>query len=195
MSKLTSSLILGCSIILAACANRGAQPEPTVIAAPSQILAFEQLRKDEIALAEQTRTGFASSFESPKDAALVKAEPLQFIELNMTAKKPPESKTVQVFDSLSISMPIALKKRPEYDQAMAKVKALAEKLADQRGGAEIQFFLLPADAKANKIKFDSGMAKSPQGNPITVSKSADKSLSKGIQRIVIMAKPIQNTAL
>jgi hypothetical protein len=196
MRKLSLCLVLSLATILTGCANQqGGRSEKAAPSTPSPLASFEQERKTEINQAEQTRLDFVAAFHERKIAAQIQADPLRLNEITVTDKQSHQTRRVQVFESLSFTLPLALKKNPDYDQAIAKIKALAEKIADARGVAEIQFFLLPADAAANKVKFDSGTAKSPRGNPITVSKSPDKSLAKGMQRLVIKAAPMHNVSL
>ena len=197
MRKLTLCLVLALAAIFTGCANvQEVRNDPKVeVATPSPLDIFEQQRKSEINFAEQTRLDFMAAFQTKKAAARINVDPLGLNQVTITENQSRRTQSVQVFESLSITLPLALKKNPDYVVAMSKIKALAEKMADERGFSEIQFFLLPTDAAAKKIKFESDTVKSSRGNPITVSKSADKSLGKGMQRIVVKAAPIQKMEL
>jgi hypothetical protein len=197
MRKLTLCLVLSLAAIFTGCTSvQEVRNETKVeVATPSPLDIYEQQRKLEINFAEQTRSDFMAAFQNKKAAAQISADPLQLNHVTLTENQSGRTQSVQVFESLSLTLPLALKKNPDYVMAMSKIKALAEKMADERGYSEIQFFLLPTDAAAKKIKFESDTVKSPLGNPITVSKSADKSLKKGMQRIVVKAAPIQKVAL
>lgn len=192
MRTLIPSLVIFLAVILAGCANtNGGHGEKTVNVAAPVLTPFEKERIAEINLAEQTRSDFVGAFHDSKAAAQIESSPVLLSEITHTDKQNGQTRQLPVFDSLTFTLPLALKKNPDYSQAIAKIKALAEKLADERGSAEIQFFLLPADAKANKIKFESDSAKSSNGNPITVTKSPDKTIGKGMQRLTVKAAPLQ----
>ena len=94
---------------------------------------------------------------------------------------------------MSLEIPLAAKGTPEYDAAMGKLKTLAEKVADERGSAQIDIALTAADARANKIALETASVQTNKGNTVTVSKMADNSVQKGIERVTVKAGKLQRT--
>ena len=76
---------------------------------------------------------------------------------------------------------------------MGKLKTLAERVADERGSAEIRVAVTPADARASKVNMAGGQVQTAKGNPITVSKVSDAGVPAGVERITVKAGRIRQT--
>lgn len=74
---------------------------------------------------------------------------------------------------------------------MDKLRTLAQRVADERGSSEIVVALTPVDARARKVAATSGTVQTSKGNTITVSKVADDSVPKGVERITVKAGRLQ----
>lgn len=195
MSKILVALMLTASLFGTACQSMRNSNLPVVSKPASEaFLQFSKDRQAESEAAVATRDAFLAAVAGTKHAARTEAEALSSGEVSISDQASGRTQKVAVFERLSFVMPIALKNAKEYDEGMTHVKALATKLADLRGGAKIEIQMTAADAKANKVKFEKGTAKTPAGNPIVVVKSADKTLAKGMQRLSIEGDPIKETS-
>lgn len=154
------------------------------------LIGFEKARHDEIAAAEKARQEAVSAISNTKG---VRAGEVKTVEITATDKSTRETKKFQAFESVDIDLPLSTKGTPEYDAAMGKIKKLAEKIADERGSSEIELAVTPADAKLKKIALRSDVVKTGAGNTITVSKVANKKLSRGLERITVRAGGIKTT--
>jgi hypothetical protein len=153
------------------------------------LIGFEKARQAELATAQQARkeTVAALSTLPPAQAKAVKVGDVKTVEVTATEKATKQTKKYAAFDSVSVDMPTSAKGTPEYDAAMGKLKTLAERVADDRGSAEIIVGVNGGDAKVQKIALESNSVKTKAGNQITVTKRIDPSLAAGMQRITVKA--------
>jgi hypothetical protein len=121
----------------------------------------------------------------------VRASDVKTKEVVVTDKNTRETKKYQAFESVSLDIPLSAKGTPEHDAAMDKLKTLAQRVADERGSSEIVVALTPVDARARKVAATSGTVQTSKGNTITVSKVADDSVPKGVERITVKAGRLQ----
>ena len=193
MSKALFLTILGAVVLsISGCASQVAQPLERV-KAPDAISPFERARKEEVVYAERVRNKLEEIFRTGKGASGAFVEPLTLTQTNLTDKSTGKTRSITTFDSLVFFMPLALRGTPVAEQVNAQIKEFANKMADERGASRIQFSLQSADAKANGIKLETATVESPKGNPVTVSRAADKNIGKGMQQVVVKANPIVGT--
>ena len=195
MSKLMLVIISTALLAISGCANMSGQKSAPQTGAKSldAIGVFENTRKEEILAAERVRTELSAAFQGKKGAENAVVEPLSLTQASVTDKITGKTQNVTVFDSLAFVMPLAMRRTPAADQVNMQIKTLANKLADDRGSSQILFMLQASDAKANGIKLDSASADSPKGNPVKVTRTADKSIPKGMQKVIVKASPMGNT--
>jgi len=168
-------------------------PEPTPEPVPQSMpqpavnpfAELMQLIDVESRLADQVEIKTSTAFKGSKNFSKVLVMPVDYRTYNVTDLVSHQARQLQAVNRMTLEFPLALKSHPAYEGVIANIKALAEKLADDRGAATIQFYFNPADAKAQKIKFGSAKADSPAGHPITVSKAADRQIKRGMQRLVV----------
>ena len=195
MSNLLLALLAASALALSGCAtspSSGGKQQTEMIKLPDAISAFENARREEISYAERVRIDLINIFQSNKGSAEALVEPLQLTQTMVTDKSSGKSQSVTTFDSLVIIMPLALRGTPTADKVNAQIKYIANKIADDRGSSQIRFSLLSADAKTNGIKLETATVESPNGNPVQVSRVADKNIAKGMQRVLIKANSIPN---
>ena len=106
-----------------------------------------------------------------------------------------DGKTAGAAGGAAIDIPISAKGTPEYDTAISKLKTLAEKVADERGSSKIDIAMTAADARANKVTLETASAKTAKGNTVTVSKAADNTVQKGIERVTVRAGKLEQTVV
>ena len=157
------------------------------------LIGFAQARQEEISAAEKAQQDAIAALAPLANSNQVKAGQVKTVEVTATDKSKNESKKYQAFDSVSVDIPLSAKGTPEYDAALSKLKTLAEKVADDRGSSSIDIAMTSADAKANKVKFETASAKTKKGNTVIVSKAADNSVQKGIERVTVRAGKLQQT--
>lgn len=157
------------------------------------LIGFEKSRQDEIASAEKARQEAMAALAPLSVSKAVKAGQVKTVEVTATDKAKNETRKFQAFESVSLEIPLSAKGTPEYEAAMSKLKTLAEKVADERGSSRIDIALTAADAKAKKIVLETGSAKTRKGNTVTVSKTADNSIPRGVERVTVRAGKIQQT--
>ncbi|RDD91556.1 hypothetical protein DTW89_17285, partial [Acidovorax sp. BoFeN1] len=160
-------------------------------AAVGGFVGFEKARQGEIAAAEQARNEAVAAFAALPAWQKVRASDVKTKEVVVTDKNTRETKKYQAFESVSLDIPLSAKGTPEHDAAMDKLKTLAQRVADERGSSEIVVALTPVDARARKVAATSGTVQTSKGNTITVSKVADDSVPKGVERITVKAGRLQ----
>jgi hypothetical protein len=151
------------------------------------LVGFERARQQEIADAERARQEAIEVTASLPPQQRARGGEIKTVEVVAKDKANGSTKKVKAFESVSVDLPISAKGTPEYTSAMGKLKTLAERVADERGSAEILVSVTPADAKANKVNMAGGKVASPKGNPITVTKLTDARVTKGMERITVKA--------
>lgn len=151
------------------------------------LVGFQKARQEEIANAEKAKQDALSALATLPMGQGAKAGDVKTIEVSATDKATHETKKYQAFDSVSIDIPLTAKGTAEHDAAMSKLKALATKVADERGSSEIIVAMTPSDAKAQKVELLTAVVKTEKGNAISVSKVTDASVPRGIERVTIKA--------
>lgn len=180
--------------LLGGCATAPREAAPPVRQVQADPFAgFERTRNEETALMEKARLEIIALLSSSPGARQITVEPLQYASLEVTDLRSQQRRSFRVASHFAISMPLAIKKQPAYEQCTEKVRKLAEYLADTRQAAEIMFFYNNTDARTQKINLENGVANSPGGHPISVTKSADGQIARGSMRLVIKAAPLRNS--
>jgi len=159
------------------------------------LIGFEKARQDEITAASKAQQDAIAALAPLSVGRQVKAGEIKTVEVTATDKTKNETKKYQAFDSVSVDIPISAKGTPEYDAAISKLKTLAEKVADERGSSKIDIAMTAADAKANKVTLETASAKTAKGNTVTVSKVADNTVQKGIERVTVRAGKLEQTVV
>jgi len=185
---------LGCvgGALLAKLAGGNAAAGCAAGAVVGGLIGFERARQEEIAAAERARQEALAAYANSPQAKNVRASDIKTVEVTATDKQN-QSKKLKAFDSVTLDLPLASKGSPEYDNAMGKLKTLAERVADDRGSADIVVAMAPADASALKVTSQSGTAQTAKGNPITVTKVVDANVPKGTERITVKAGQLRTT--
>lgn len=186
---------IGCvgGALLAKVTGQNAMSGCLVGAVAGGLVGFEKSRQEEISAATKAQQEAMAALAPLSASRLVKAGEVKTVEVTALDKTKNETKKFQAFESVSLDIPLSAKGTPEYDAAISKLKTLAEKLADERGTSKIDIALTTADARANKVTFETASAKTSKGNTVTVSKVADNSIQKGIERVTVRAGKIQQT--
>lgn len=184
--------VMGCvgGAVLAKLGGGNALAGCAIGAVAGGLVGFEKARQDEIAAAEQARNEAVAAFSS-LPGQRVRAGEVKTVEVAAISKSTRETKKYQAFESVSLDIPLTAKGTPEHDAAMAKLKTLAQRVADERGSSEIVVAMAPADARARKVAASSGTAQTDKGNTITVTKVSDAAVPKGIERITVKAGRLQ----
>lgn len=185
---------LGCvgGALLAKLAGGNAAAGCAAGAVMGSLIGFEKARQEEIAAAESARQEALAAYAKSPQAKNVRASDIKTEEVTATDKQN-QSKKLKAFESVSIDLPVASKGSPEYDNAMGKLKTLAERVADNRGSADIVVAMAAADARAQKMTEQSGSVQTPKGNTITVTKVIDNTVPKGTERITVKAGQLRTT--
>ena len=159
------------------------------------LIGFEKTRQDEISAATKAQQEAIAALAPLSVGRQVKAGEVKTVEVTATDKTKNETKKFQAFDSVSVEIPLSAKGTPEYDAALSKLKALAEKIADERGSSKIDIAMTTADAKANKVTLETATAKTAKSNTVTVSKAADNTVQKGVERVTVRAGKLEQTVV
>lgn len=157
------------------------------------LIGFEKARQEEIAAAAEAQQQAVAALARRPDGAAAKVGEVKTVEVTATDKRTRETRKYQAFESATVELPLSAKGTPEYDAAIDKLKTLAERVADERGSARIEVAMSPNDARARKVALESVTVKSAKGHPITVAKTADNAVLKGIERITVRAGALQHT--
>ncbi len=154
------------------------------------LVGFERARQEEIAAAEQARHDVASAFAA-RPGQNVQVGPVRTVEVTAVQKDTQEVKKTRAFESVTVDLPLSSKGTPEHDAAMDKLKALARRVADERGAAEIVVALAPEDARARRVSAGSDSVRTDKGGTITVTKLGDAGVPRGMERITVKAGRLQ----
>jgi len=119
------------------------------------------------------------------------AGPVRTAQVRITDGQSGGARSMTVFSSLSVEMPLAAKGRAEYTQAMDALKGLANNLADNRGSSSIVVEQSDADVRAERVNTSTGTTYSQGGKPVTVIKKVDPALPAGQERYTIEAGEIR----
>ena len=187
--------VIGCAggVLLAKIAGRSLAGGCAAGAVVGGLAGFAKARESEIADAKAAQQEAISALAPLAAAKSVRVGEVKTVEVTATDVGSKETKKFQAFDSVSLDIPLSTKGTPEYNAAFAKLKALATKVADERGSSKIDVAMTAGDARSNKVTLETADAKTAKGNTITVSKVADNSIQKGMERVTISAGKIQKT--
>lgn len=156
---------------------------------------FEKARQEEIAAAEKARQEAEQIFASLPANQQPKVGAVKTTEVTATDKKTNETKKYQAFESVTLDIPVSTRGTPEYETAISKLKALATRVADERGSSEIELAYSQTDMKALKIKQEKASVTTEKGGVITVTKTGKADVPKGIERFTVRAGQIKKTEL
>lgn len=153
------------------------------------LVGFEKARRQEIAAAEQAQKDAVTALQAlpPSQSRTVKAGEVKTVEVVATDKKTGEKKKYTTFSSVSVDIPLSAKGTPEFSAAMGKLKMLAEGVANERGASEIVIAMAPQDVKQQKVALEKNTVKTEGGGSVTVTKVADASVAKGMERVTVKA--------
>jgi len=157
------------------------------------LIGFEKARQEEIAAAAKAQQDAIAALSTlpPTTTAIAKAGEVKTVEVTATDKATNESRKYQAFDSVTVDIPMSAKGTPQYEEAIGKLKTLAERVADERGSSRIEIAMTSADARANKVSLETASVKTAKGSTITVSKIADNSVPRGVERFTVRAAPLR----
>lgn len=182
--------LIGClgGAILAKLTNGNAAQGCVAGAVIGGLVGFEKARQDEIAAAETARRDALAALATlPKGPVTPVASEVKTVEVTATDKTTKETKKYKAFDSVTVDIPLSAKGTPEHDAAMAKLKTLATRVADERGSSQIIVAMQPGDVKLQKMDLMTASVKTTAGNVITVNKVADETVPKGVERVTVKA--------
>lgn len=117
---------------------------------------------------------------------------LRLADVNITDNQSGQTRAMHALQSVSVTMPLAAKGRPEYTDAMDALKKLANTLADARGSAQIEVDQSAADVRARRVNTATGVTQTSNGNPVSVRKHVDRALPAGVERYTIQAGPLHD---
>lgn len=186
---------LGCAggAILAKLAGGNAATGCLAGAVVGGLIGFEQARKAEISAAERAQNEALQAMAALPPAQRGSAGELKTVEVVATDKSSRETRKYQAFESVSIDVPLSTKGTPEHATAMGKLKALAERVADERGSADIVIAMAPNEVRARKVALTSDQVRTAKGNTITVSRVSDSKAPVGMERITVKAGKLRLT--
>lgn len=146
------------------------------------IAGYEKARRDEVVAAKLAQQDAVSSLPGAKAGEVVTDN------ISVKEKATGQVRQVQAFRKASVDLPLSKKGTPEFNSAMDKLKALAEKVADERGKSEIIVALAPKDAKAQKISSETSEFKTASGKgTVLFSRAADNRVRLGVERVTVRA--------
>ena len=123
----------------------------------------------------------------------IKVEPIKTVPVMVTDKTSKQTKAVDSFESFDLDIPLSMKGTPGYDKAISSLSAFAVKKADERGSSNVVRAMTAADARANKFVPETNIAKTPKGNPVTVTKVINNATQKGVERITVRVRKLEPT--
>ena len=146
------------------------------------IAGYEKGRRDELAAAKLAQQDAVSSIQGAKAGEVVTDN------ISVKEKATGQVKQVQAFREANIDLPLSKKGTPEFNTAMDKLKAFAEKVADERGKSEIIVSLAPKDANTQKVKADTVEFKTASGKgTVLFSRAVDDNVKTGVERVTVRA--------
>ncbi|QIL80617.1 hypothetical protein G7047_12430 [Diaphorobacter sp. HDW4A] len=158
------------------------------------IARFETLQKqldEEVRDAEVSIEAAVEATKSLPKAQRARNTSVLTTRIPVTDSQSPRVSDMTVLDTVSIELPTTGKKKRGYVNSMNAVKALATRIADSRGGATILVEQASADVRGRKVNTSEGESKTKDGNALTVQKSVNADLPRGIERYTIKAGDLQ----
>lgn len=191
----TTGAVIGCvgGAVLAHVTGHNAAAGCVAGGAVGGLIGFERARQQEIAAATQAQQQAIAALQQLPAGKGAQAGEVKTVEVTATDKTTKQARKYQAFDSVSVDIPLSTKGTPEYEQAIGKLKTLAEQVADERGSATIEVALAPTDARARKVALETATAHTAKGSPVTVRKTADGTVPKGVERFTVRAGAIKQT--
>jgi uncharacterized protein YcfJ len=188
---------IGCvgGALLAKLTGQNAAAGCAVGAVAGGLIGFEKARQEEIAAAVQAQQDAIAALGPLPSGARIKAEPVKTVPVMVTDKTNNQTKAVDSFESFDLDIPLSMKGTPGYDKAIASLSAFAVKKADERGSSNIDRAMTAADARANKFVPETNVAKTPKGNPVTVTKVINNATQKGVERVTVRVRKLEPTAV
>lgn len=148
-------------------------------AAAGGFIGWQKARTEELAAAQQLKADLATA----APAAKVSPVAVETVSKTNDAGQAVQQRT---FKSVSVDIPTGAKGKAQYDAAMDKIKALATKVADQRGEATIDISGTPkAMGLAPTANADDTIVKTDAGNTIRIRKHAAVDVPVGVQRVTV----------
>jgi len=165
-------------------AARQAQTEAESVARFNalQLQLDEEVRDAEVSIAAAVDAGNSlPKAQRPRNSSVLTTT------VPVTDSLTPRVADMKMLDAVIIEMPTAGKKKRGYTNAMNAVKALATRVADNRGGATILVEQSSADVRGRKVNTSEGESLTKDGNALTVRKEVSSEVPKGIERYTIKA--------
>lgn len=107
--------------LLGGCATAPREAAPPVRQVQADPFAgFERTRNEETALMEKARLEIIALLSSSPGARQITVEPLQYASLEVTDLRSQQRRSFRVASHFAISMPLAIKKQPAYEQCTEK---------------------------------------------------------------------------
>lgn len=160
-------------------------------AAAGGILGFERARRQELADAAASRQEIITTIAPIAKTKGVRVGDVKTQNVSMKTDDGKETKNVKAFDSLTIELPTTTQNRPEHAAAVEKLRKLAEKMADERGSADIILAVRPEEAKARNMSLTPDVITTSKGKKITFMRKVDASVPKGVERVTVQAGPVR----
>ena len=157
------------------------------------LIGFEKARQEEIAAAVQAQQDAIAALGPLPSGVQIKVEPIKTVPVMVTDKTSKQTKAVDSFESFDLDIPLSMKGTPGYDKAISSLSAFAVKKADERGSSNVVRAMTAADARANKFVPETNVAKTPKGNPVTVTKVINNATQKGVERITVRVRKLEPT--
>lgn len=145
-------------------------------------------------------TGYAKARQEEIDAAKnvqaetlaavpgAKAEPVVTESVEVKDKSSGETKTIQAVKEVTIDMPLSQKGTPQFNSAMDKIKALAERYADERQSADLTVAMNQKEARQRKVSSMTTALKTTSGKgTINFARTIDSAVPAGFERITVRA--------
>ena len=183
-------LVSGCDNLAPTNAPEQSAAPAVPVSAPPQPDRFEELQSTLDQEVEQARAAQQEAVDAmqklpPRQRAT--AGDVQIKDVEITDSQSGETRTLHALQSVSVTLPLAAKRRPEYDHAMEALKNLANALADSRGSSSIVVDQAQADVRAHRVNTATGTTQTSNGKPVTVLKNIDRALPRGAERYTIQA--------
>ena len=156
-----------------------------IAAAAGGVIGFEHARQQELEEANAARQDILKTLAPIATQKGLRVNAIKTKELTLESTDGKEHKKISTFGALSVDLPTSAKNRPEHAAALEKLSRLAEKIADERGSAEIQLAMRPEDAKTSKAKLNTESITTAKGKQIIFVRKTDGTLPKGIERITV----------
>lgn len=159
-------------------------------AAAGGLLGFERARRQELEDAAASRQEIIATIAPIAKTKGVMVGEVKTQDVSMKTDDGKDTKKVKAFESLTVELPTATKNRPEHAAAVEKLRKLAEKMADERGSADIILAVRPEEAKARKLSLTPDVITTAKGKQITFIRQIDAGVPKGVERVTVQAGPV-----